>query len=230
MKLTKKTIKIGAVATFAVVLIAATIFIGLQKNPVITDGTEKQNSSTDMVIQLPSENPTESNIKAEPDNTSNPDLTVNVDGNPQNPNNSNKTPAKDTDKPVNPVTPTQPNNNSGINIGGSQQPTYNCNTENHHCDGPETHAYITNLELKGCPLCGSHSCPSFYALDEWGHTCYNVTKCPKYDVTKDPVFYCQICGKRNGDGTNGTCVQFVNDAYCPNCNQFVKANTCHTCP
>lgn len=232
MKLSKKAITIGIAGTLAVVVIATTIFIGMQNKPAITEGTETQITSTDMVIQLPSENPTESNIKSEPDDTSNPDLNVNVNGNPQstNNNNSNKTPAKDTDKPVSTFTPTQPNNNGGVNIGDPETTVYNCNTANHHCDGPETHAYITNLELKGCLLCGSHTCPSFYALDEWGHTCYNATKCPKYDAKKDPVLYCQICGKRNGDGSNGTCVQFVNDANCPNCNQFVKANTCHTCP
>jgi len=232
MKLSKKAITIGIAGTLAVVVLATTIFIGMQKKPAITEGAENQNASNDMVIQLPSENPTESRSKTDTDNSSNSDLIVNVNGNPHNTNNSNnnKTPVKDTDKPMNPFTPIQPNNNGGVNIGGSELTAYNCNTANHHCDGPETHAYITNLELKGCPLCGSHSCPSFYALDEWGHTCYDITKCPKYDVTKDPVFYCQVCGKRNGDGTNGTCVQFVNDTYCPNCGHFAKANTCHTCP
>ena len=107
--------------------------------------------------------------------------------------------------------------------------TYNCGVPGHHCDGPETHAYIVNLEREGCPFCGRHDCPSFYAVDEWGNTCYTPSKCPKYDVHDDPVHYCQECGRKCGDGKNGTCVQFVNACYCPNCGEWVERFTCHTC-
>jgi len=118
----------------------------------------------------------------------------------------------------------------GIQIGGGDTTTkYSCGSPNHHCESPETHAYILNLELEGCPYCGSHSCPSFYGVDEWGNAGYFPKLCPKYDTNKDPVYYCQTCGKKTGDGKNGTCVQFVNDCYCPNCGKFVKARTCHTC-
>ena len=116
-------------------------------------------------------------------------------------------------KPVEPEKPTEPpveedddDEEGGISIGGGVAP-YDCGTEGHNCDGPETHAYILNLELKGCKYCGSHSCPSFYAVDEWGNTCYTPSECPAYDVHDDPVHYCQKCGKACGDGTNGTCVQ-----------------------
>ena len=134
--------------------------------------------------------------------------------------------------PVTEKIPTDDGNGStsgGITIGSGQAEQYNCGTPGHHCGGPETHAYVLNLELEGCPYCGKHNCPSFYAVDEWGNTCYTPSKCPSYDVHKDPVYYCQDCGKKCGDGSNGTCVQFVNACSCPNCGVWVEAWTCHTC-
>lgn len=138
-------------------------------------------------------------------------------------------------KPVEPEKPTEPpveedddDDEGGVSIGGGTIP-YDCGTEGHSCDGPETHAYILNLELKGCKYCGSHSCPSFYAVDEWGNTCYTPSECPAYDVHDDPVHYCQKCGKACGDGTNGTCVQYVNACDCPSCGEHVDSWTCHTC-
>lgn len=137
------------------------------------------------------------------------------------------------DEPEQPITP-QPipeetGNTGGITIGGGQAEKYDCGVAGHHCDGPETHAYVTNLELQGCPYCGKHDCPSFYATDEWGNTCYTPSKCPKYDIKKDPAEYCQDCGKKLGDGRNGTCVQFVVADNCPNCGAWVEAWKCHTC-
>ena len=118
----------------------------------------------------------------------------------------------------------------GIVIGDpTPAQTYSCGVAGHHCTGPETHSYICELERKGCEYCGSHTCPSFYAVDEWGQGCYTPSKCPKYDIHADPVWYCQTCGKKCGDGRNGTCVQFVIDCNCPNCGEQVKAWTCHYC-
>ena len=120
--------------------------------------------------------------------------------------------------------------NGGIVIGDpTPTQTYSCGINGHHCTGPETHSYICELEQKGCEYCGSHSCPSFYAVDEWGQGCYTPSKCPKYDIHADPVWYCQTCHKLCGDGRNGTCVQFVLDCTCPNCGEQVKAWTCHYC-
>ena len=106
---------------------------------------------------------------------------------------------------------------------------YNCGTPGHHCDGPETHAYVLNLEREGCPYCHKSDCPSFYATDEWGNTCYTPSKCPQYDIHSDPVYYCQNCGKKCGDGSHGTCVQFVTACHCPNCGKWVESWTCHCC-
>lgn len=137
----------------------------------------------------------------------------------------------ETAKPVEPKPlPDESGNSGGVVIGGGEQPKpYSCGVDGHHCDGAETHAYISNLELAGCEYCGSHKCASFYATDEWGGSCYTPSKCPKYDIHKDPVYYCQTCGKKCGDGSSGTCVQFVNSDNCPNCGQWVEGWKCHTC-
>ena len=144
-------------------------------------------------------------------------------------------PKAQTEKPKEPKKETPPaeteKHESGSIVIGDPTPaqTHSCGVAGHHCTGPETHSYICELEQKGCEYCGSHSCPSFYAVDEWGQECYTPSKCPKYDIHADPVWYCQTCGKKCGDGRNGTCVQFVIDCTCPNCGEQVKAWTCHYC-
>lgn len=105
---------------------------------------------------------------------------------------------------------------------------YSCGSKNHHCTTKEEHAFIKSLEEKGCSICGSHSCRSFYAIDEWGNNCYDITKCPKYSEKKDPANYCEHCGKEIGLGDNGTCVRFTVDTKCPICGKKVPAKTCHT--
>lgn len=129
-----------------------------------------------------------------------------------------------------PSAETESHESGGIVIGDpTPTQTYSCGASGHHCTGPETHSFICELEQKGCEYCGSHSCPSFYAVDKWGQGCYTPSKCPKYDIHTDPVWYCQTCHKPCGDGRNGTCVQFVIDCTCPNCGEQVKAWTCHYC-
>ena len=126
--------------------------------------------------------------------------------------------------------PTPEPEKHGLIIGDYHEPApYNCGIAGHHCEGPETHSYICELEQKGCEYCGSHSCPSFYAVDQWGQGCYTPSKCPKYDIHADPVYYCQTCHKPCGDGRNGTCVQFVVTCNCPNCGEHVPAWYCHYC-
>lgn len=105
---------------------------------------------------------------------------------------------------------------------------YSCGSKNHHCSSKEEHTFIVSLEEKGCTICGSHSCKSFYALDEWGNPCYDITRCPKYSEKKDPANYCEHCGKEVGLGDNGTCVRFTVDTKCPICGKNVSAKTCHT--
>ena len=133
-------------------------------------------------------------------------------------------------QPATPVEPEQPGDEGGIQIGGdTPTASYSCGSPNHHCKNAEAHAYLLNLELEGCSYCGSHSCPSFYGTDEWGNTGLTPELCPQYDEKKDPVKYCQDCGKKTGDGSGGTCAQFVEDCDCPLCGDHVKAWACHTC-
>lgn len=113
-------------------------------------------------------------------------------------------------------------------IGDDSVNEYSCSVSGHHCDSKETHNFIVSLEEKGCPYCGSHSCKSFYALDEWGNACYDPTKCESYNAKSDPCEYCQECGKEVGDGSDGTCVRFNTDTKCPVCGKTVKAKTCHS--
>lgn len=40
---------------------------------------------------------------------------------------------------------------------------------------------------------------------------------------------CSECGKKGGNGTNGTCGRFTREKDCPNCGVHVQARTCHTC-
>ena len=197
----------------------------------VSGPTDPSNGNEDPTI------PTVPEIPTTPDELPDDD-TILTPEDPTIPPQTPTEPSKPDDSiPVTPETPVQPpevnddnedNNQGGITIGGSVT-EYSCGTAGHHCDGPETHAYIQNLELKGCPNCGSHSCPSFYAVDEWGNTCYTPSECPNYDIHKDPVYYCQECGKACGDGTNGTCVQFVTGCNCPNCGKAVDSRTCHSC-
>lgn len=105
---------------------------------------------------------------------------------------------------------------------------YSCGSANHKCKTPEDHEFLLSLEAKGCPICGSHSCKSFYVIDEWGNQSYDITKCPEYRVEEDPAVYCDFCGRVSGLGDNGTCVRFTVDTECPICGKLVPAKTCHT--
>ncbi len=138
--------------------------------------------------------------------------------------------AEEPDTPVveNPVIPTDPGGEEDVG-GEPEVPPYDCGDPKHHCSNEYAHAMVANRELDGCDMCGSHSCPSFYAVDEWGQGTYKPSLCPEYDVHDDPVHYCQVCGKSTGDGTGGTCVFFVVDTKCPNCGEDVEAWECHSC-
>ena len=104
---------------------------------------------------------------------------------------------------------------------------YNCQSKNHRCQNEEYHIYLHNMELKGCKYCGSHSCVSFYALNEWGFTKYDASKCPKYNIKSDPAKYCKSCGREMWSQKNPTgCFSYLQDTACE-CGEYVKGNTCH---
>ena len=138
-----------------------------------------------------------------------------------------------TVKPAEPVTQAPSPGTQGphfeiIDDGNDSVNEYSCGSAKHHCDSKETHNFIVSLEKKGCPYCGSHSCKSFYTVDEWGNACYDASKCESYSAKNDPCEYCQECGKKCGIGDNGTCVRFTVDTVCPECGKSVKAKTCHS--
>jgi hypothetical protein len=233
----KKLLAIISGAAALIVIISVVCVVALHNNAPIPDAspeTSVTDTTKDVVIETP-------------ENTDTSDVEVSAaseiidDGNALKPDENvtdssdSKTTGEKTKETVSTVQEADPpksedeSDNGGIQIGGGETETkYSCGSPNHHCDGPETHAYILNLELQGCPYCGSHSCPSFYAVDEWGNACYTPSKCPKYDITKDPVYYCQICGRKNGNGDNNTCQKWIVDTVCPICGKLVKANECHT--
>lgn len=224
-----KTKKIIAVTTgiLAVVIFAVVLFIGRNSNNTKTDDLSLKSSEVQQnVYAKPVIEQDKANDNSDSSDTSSLSLVVDVGGKPINNNNNNsKTPAKETAKPVTASTPSQTNSSGGgIIIGGEEPSRYNCNTANHNCQTPEYHAYVLNLELQGCPYCGSHSCISFYPQEGW-----RPSICPQYDIKKDPAIYCQVCGRKGGDGRNNTCARYLTSKNCPYCNVWIESRTCHTC-
>lgn len=235
-KLLKNKIFIGcSIGVLALAIIITVILI----IPHDTEPTSYEDTSSDtsVIVEVPepettSPTPTETNdanvIPEESENLS--DVTVeleNSDNNDESVDNNNNS-IVDNAPTVEESEPSQ-NEQNNVQIGGDDNTqNYSCGCENHHCVNAENHAYILNLELEGCPYCGSHSCPSFYATDEWGATCYTPSKCPEYKDTEDPTEYCQKCGRKNGNGDNDTCQRYIIDTICPICGELIKANECHT--
>lgn len=229
MKNKKKLIILVAIVAFTVIT-AVILGVSLYPNKAVSADTENTTDSG-KITDISVENPEKDN--ATYDKLPNGAVILTPEEIKKNtkPEESTGEKPAPVEKPVTPKPSSDSNENSGDSIinGGEQATAYKCGTKGHHCEGPETHAYILNLERNGCEYCGSHSCPSFYATDEWGNACYTPSKCPKYNIKNDPSYYCQTCKKKCGDGRNGTCVQFVNSDSCPNCGQWVEAGKCHTC-
>jgi len=233
----KKILAIISGAAVLIVIISVVCVVRLNNNAPISDieqETSASDTGKDVVIETPENTNTSDAEDTEASEITDDGNALKPDENVSDSTNSERTGDKAQDNAVSENVQSQPadteSNTDGIVIGDSDNSeSYSCGCANHHCDSPETHAFILNLELEGCPYCGSHSCPSFYGVDEWGNAGYFPERCPEYDITKDPVYYCQDCGKKCGDGTNGTCVQFVTSCYCPNCGEYVEAGTCHTC-
>lgn len=250
MKLTKKQWIIIGGAAAAAILLTVILCVALipGKSPQIPAETEPDTGNTVSVSDISVEEPdkpdettadtTADTERADGDATAEeiPDganvLTPDEKVENENP------PEEIGEKPATAEQPVQPSplpdegsiSGGGVVIGGGEQPKpYSCGVEGHHCSGPETHSFILNLELEGCEYCGSHNCPSFYAVNEWGDTRYTPSKCPKYDIHKDPVYYCQTCGKECGSGSPDKCIQFVNSDICPTCGEWVEGWTCHSC-
>ena len=234
MKNKKKLFLIGGISLLVVVCIVLTVvFTSKHGNTVKPTEKEDTSVSSGLVVDKPQEDKENADIQALIDSNEKitddgTGLKAQVEEEPEY-KSSVKSTGNKTTKPAEKTAPPKEQGQNGIVIGsGENTESYNCNTKNHHCDGPETHAFIQNLELEGCPYCGSHACPSFYATDQWGHTCYTPSKCPKYNTHNDAAEYCQKCGKKCGDGGNGTCVQYIQSCNCPICGKWVESWTCHS--
>ncbi len=231
----KKVIVIVS-SVLAVLLICTTVFCLTRgkENPEPVE-TEPPTSETgkDVVIDEPEDS-------TEPEE-SKPIGEIEDDGNALKPdegidNTANKTPgskADENDTPKEEVAPpaAEPadTGNNGISIGGNPpvEEAYNCGCANHHCQNEDFHASLLNRELEGCPYCGSHSCPSFYAVNEWGYTCYDATLCPSYNAGQDSAKICPDCGRPMWSPDNPTgCFRYLQDTQCE-CGELVPGNTCH---
>lgn len=237
----KKTWIIGGCAVVLVIALILCIALAPGKSdpPVdeptesTTDTTTPDASTGDIVVDIQDEtSETESGVDENGD--------VIPDGgglviDPGKDTSTGTTTGEKVEEPAKPVQPTEPKpddttSGGGIVIGTpGETPVYSCGTANHNCENEDYHKGLLAREAEGCPYCGSHSCISFYTLDQWGHTFYDPSACPKYDIHSDPAKYCQVCGKKQGDGRNGTCVTFNIDIDCPNCGKHVKAWECHYC-
>ncbi|MDD3833460.1 MAG: hypothetical protein PHV32_16455 [Eubacteriales bacterium] len=227
---------IGGAAILVLFLTLVYLLTQGDKTPPIDSTSEPSTSTSDskIIVELPDKSETpdvsEDSMESDIDDDGTglkPDEKIPVDSKTTTGEKAQDTaPAvKETNPPKN----TDNQNGGGIQIGdGDNQQKYSCGSPNHHCHNEDAHAWILNLELEGCSYCGSHSCPSFYAVNEWGDARYTPSKCPKYDTKKDAVEYCQVCGKKNGNGDNDTCQKWIIDFTCPTCGELVKANKCHT--
>lgn len=104
---------------------------------------------------------------------------------------------------------------------------YTCDVEKHTCTSEEFHEDFMAELARGCEYCGKSDCVSFWQYDSFSLFQYtDFTKCPEYDIHKDPSEYCQTCGMVKGvDG----CIQFIRAKNCPFCSEWVEAWTCHHC-
>ena len=236
MKNKKKVFIIAgsALAVFFAVILLITLVLKNNYAPAPSE-TMPMSEMSDIVIDDPSNDTVQSDMSEDGKVTvevDDPGLTP-VDETQSGESESADRTDKKADMTAKPISEAKPETNKPdggeIVIGDNVLEQYNCGAQGHHCDGPETHAYVLNLELDGCPYCGSNECASFYATDEWRQTCYTPSKCPEYDIHKDSVYYCQTCGKKCGDGRGSTCVQFVESCECPNCGKHVDSWTCHSC-
>ena len=237
--LMKNKLFIGSAAAVLVLIIAVTAVL-LLPDKTAEPVKEPETSAADSTVTPPEIKVPDTASETEPSVTEKPeelpsDVSVDVGDISQNTGDESGGKAEEPVKPVVPVEPEKPadtdngGNGGGIVIGGNPpvEENYSCGAENHHCQDSDTHAWILNLELEGCGMCGSHSCPSFYATNEWGGASIDYTKCPKYSVTNDPAKYCQVCGREMWSQSNPTgCFSYLQDTQCE-CGELVEGNTCH---
>lgn len=241
-ELLKNKFVVGGAAAVLVVAVTITAVLLTNHSPS-PPVPEPSPASSEISVQPPSvstssrENQTTSaEDKAPGDESTVSDVNVNLEEPVQSKNGGSNDGGRKAQTPNNPVTPAKPkqpdnpsNEGGGIQIGGgdAEQEKYNCGAANHHCENAEFHAALVNRELEGCKFCGSHACPSFYDVNEWGYTQWTPSKCPKYNAQNDPQTTCPKCGREMWSPDNPTgCFSFLQDTTCE-CGEFVEGNTCH---
>ncbi len=235
------------IAVVLAIVLAATVILCVAINSTGKDGEDESSLEVNSEYSSEASAPTISVPDDFDESTYNSNDDVSPDGNgitAETSTASDISKDDDTSKPSGnkadtPAKPEKPaNDTSDVDVSlpddtsnGETPPAnvYSCGYESHNCENEDYHKGLVAREEAGCPYCGSHECISFYAVDEWGYTIYDATLCPKYDAHTDPYKYCQICGKKVGDGRNGTCAVFVVDTDCPYCKEHVRAWECHTC-
>ena len=224
---------VGIIAVSILIAVMIGNFVGKDTEEPTTDITTEQAETVgDIVID---DNITEENDNAE-STTEKTETVIKLEEPTVEKVTTTQKPTQQTStvKPAEPVTQGNPagvsqgNRYEVIDNGNDSVNEYSCGKKGHHCDSKETHNFIVSLEKKGCPYCGSHSCKSFYTVDEWGNACYDATKCESYSAKNDPCEYCQECGKKVGTGSGDTCARFTVDTKCPECGKSVKGKTCHS--
>lgn len=234
--LKNKKVIIIVSSVLAVLLIFGTVFC-LTRNKTENKPVETEPPTSETGKDIVIDKPEDSSETSEPEKVGE----IEDDGNAISPDESvepvgNKTQGaqaevNDTPKEEAAAPAKEPDNNAeaGIQIGGNPpvEEAYNCGCANHHCQNADFHASLLNRELDGCPYCGSHSCASFYATNEWGYTCYDATRCPQYNSQKDSEKVCPDCGRPMWSADNPTgCFRYLQDTECE-CGEFVPGNTCH---
>lgn len=223
----------GSVLCIILAAVLCIVLIPKHSDKIPAESKETESTSGTVVIDEPEK-------ETQSDETKN----INEDGKIKDDGNGRLSPEEETEeaakskttgekaKEVNKTVTEQPiqkddGKTGGISVGGGDTERYSCGDKNHHCENAEYHAYIKNLELDGCPYCGSHSCQSFYATNEWGYTEYTPTKCPKYNKQKDATEVCPRCGLGYWSADNpGGCFSYLQDTVCE-CGETVLGNTCH---
>ncbi len=234
--LKNKKVIIIATSVLAVLLVFATVFC-LTRDKCETQPVETEPSTSETGKDVVIDEPLDSKESEE----SKPVGEISDEGNALKPDESiketankiygNKADENDTpkDEAAAPVKEPESNAEAGIQIGGNPpvEEAYSCGCANHHCQNEEFHASLLNRELDGCPYCGSHSCPSFYAVNEWGYTYYEPSLCPQYNAGHDSAKICPDCGRPMWSQDNPTgCFRYLQDTQCE-CGELVPGNTCH---
>ena len=107
---------------------------------------------------------------------------------------------------------------------------YDCGFEGHACRNDLHHESVMAEINAGCDHCGKHDCPSLLTVNPADlFTEPDSSKCPKYDITKDPSEYCQVCSKPHHGEPGTICVIYNSDGNCYACGAWIKAWTCHCC-